>query len=123
MKKEKELLKKVGKRVRQKRKEKALTQELLGEKADINPKFLGKVERAETNVSLLTLAKICDALGTSLCELLAFTSMDKAILRQGELSNEIWKLVKDRDRKTLQLGIDAFRDILSGIEKLGRGKR
>jgi transcriptional regulator with XRE-family HTH domain len=118
MKKEKKLLERVGKSIREKRKEKGLTQEDLAEKADVNPKFLGKVERAETNISLLTLAKICDALGISLCELLAFTSMGRDLLRSGELSSEIWKLIKEKDEKTIQLSMKIFKELLEGIEAL-----
>ena len=122
MKKDKKLLERVGKNIKEKRKDKGLTQEELAEKADINPKFLGKVERAETNVSLLTLSKICNALGISLCELLAFTAMDKELLRLGELSSEIWKLIKGKDRKTIQLSIKVFKEILEGIETLSKSK-
>lgn len=122
MKKDKKLLERVGKNIREKRKDKGLTQEELAEKADINPKFLGKVERAETNVSLLTLAKICDALGISICELVAFTSMDKELLRLGELSSEIWKLVKHKDKKMIQLSIKVFKKIIEGVETLSKSK-
>lgn len=122
MKKERKLLERVGRNIREKRKVKGLTQEELAEKADINPKFLGKVERAETNVSLLTLLKICDGLGISLCELFAFTSMDKEILKLGELSSEIWKLIDGKDKKTIQLSIKLFKEILDGVEALSKGK-
>ena len=121
MKKNKILIR-LGKNIREKRKEKVLTQEELAEKAGINPKFLGKVERAETNVSLLTLAKICDALGISICELLAFTSMDKGLLRFGDFSSEIWKLIRHKDRKTIQLSIKVFKEILEGVETLSKSK-
>ncbi len=121
MKKNKMLLQ-VGKNIRDARKEKELTQEDLAEKADINPKFLGKVERAETNVSLRTLSKICDALRISLCELLAFTAMDKELLRLGDLSSDIWKLIKSKDKKTIQLSIKVFKEILEGIEALSKSK-
>lgn len=110
----------VGKNIRGRRKEKGLTQEALAEKADINPKFLGKVERAETNVSLLTLSKICDSLGISLCELLAFTSMDKEILKFEGLSSEIWQSIKQKDERLIQLSIRVFKEILKGIETLSK---
>lgn len=122
MKKKERLLKKLGKNIREMRKEKRLTQEQLAEKADINPKFLGEVERAETNVSVLTLSKICDALEISLCEILAFTSMDKELLKRGELSSEIWKLIRKADLKDTDLGIKVFRNILEGIQSIKKGK-
>lgn len=122
MKKEKKLLERIGKSIRERRKELGLTQEEFAEKADINPKFLGKVERAETNVSLITLAKICNALDISLCELLAFTSMDKELLKFGELSTEIWELIKKKDRKITKLSIKVFKEILEGVEALSKSR-
>lgn len=116
------MLLRLGGNIRDKRKEEGLTQEALAEKADINPKYLGKIERAETNVSLLTLSNICDAMAISLCELLSFTSMDKDILRFGELSSEIWKLIKGKDKRTIQLSIKVFKEILEGVEALSKDK-
>jgi len=121
MKKNKMLLQ-VGKNIREKRKEMGLTQEELAEKSDINPKFLGKVERADSGISLVTLSKICDALGISLCELLAFTAMDKELLKLGEISSEIWELIKSKDKKTIQLSIKVFKEILEGIETLSKNE-
>jgi len=122
MKREKKLLERVGKKIREKRKEKGLTQEELAEKAVLNSKFLGSCERGMSNVSILTLSKICDALEISLCELLAFTSMDKELLKLGELSSEIWELIKSKDKKTIQLSIKVFKEILEGIEALSKSK-
>ncbi len=116
------MLLRLGRNIRDKRKEEGLTQEALAEKADINPKYLGKIERAKTNVSLLTLSKICDALGISLCELLSFTSMDKQILKFEELSSEIWKLIRGKDKRTIQLSIKVFKEILESVEALSKDK-
>jgi len=116
------LLKLVGGNIRDARKKKGLTQEELAEKADINPKFLGKVERAETNVSVVTLSKICDALGISLSGLLSFTAMDKKFQKLGELSSELWGLMVKKDPETIKRSIAAFKSILEGAEKLTRGK-
>lgn len=116
------LLKLVGANIRDARKKKGLTQEELAEKADINPKFLGKVERAETNVSVVTLSKICDALGISLSGLLSFTAMDKKFQKLGELSSELWGLMVQKDPETIKRSIAAFKSILEGAEKLTKGK-
>jgi len=48
-----QILLRLGGNIRDKRKEEGLTQEALAEKADINPKYLGKIERAETLESYL----------------------------------------------------------------------
>jgi len=119
MKKERKLLERVGKKIRKMRKEKGYTQEILSEKAGINGKYLGKIERSESGVSLITLSKICNALDVSLCELLAFTSKDKEL---GDLSSEVWILIKSKDKKTIQLSIKVFKEILEGIEALSKNK-
>ena len=65
----KELL---GKRVRGLRKKKGLTQERLAEKADVDVKFLGDVERGKANVSILTLEKLANALSVKVHQILNF---------------------------------------------------
>lgn len=44
------------------RREAKLTQERLGELAELNPKYIGEVERMEKNISLDALARIATAL-------------------------------------------------------------
>ncbi|MFZ3121903.1 MAG: helix-turn-helix transcriptional regulator [Thermodesulfovibrionales bacterium] len=52
----------VGKRIRELRKLCGLTQEELGEKANLNYKFIGELERGKVNVSLDSLFRIAKAL-------------------------------------------------------------
>lgn len=52
----------VGKRIRELRKLFGLTQEELGEKANLNYKFIGELERGKVNVSLDSLSRIAKAL-------------------------------------------------------------
>lgn len=52
----------VGKRLRELRKQKSMTQEQLGEKAQLQSTYIGGVERGERNISLETLEKIMEAL-------------------------------------------------------------
>ena len=59
----------VGKRIRIIRKAKGLTQEEVGEKADLNYKFVGKIERGEVNPSIETLFAIANALNIGLAQL------------------------------------------------------
>ena len=63
---------KLGKRVKELRIEKHLTQEQLAEKASIHPKFVGKIERALNKPSVDTLLKISKALDIKLEELFSF---------------------------------------------------
>lgn len=53
----------VGKNIRAKRKRARLTLEVLAEKANLHPNYLGRVERAEENISLAALIRIAKALG------------------------------------------------------------
>ena len=66
----------LGKRIREKRISLKLTQEQLAENANIEPSNLSHIERAATKVSLPTLVRIANALGTTLDELM-FDSLRK----------------------------------------------
>lgn len=52
-----------GKRVREVRKDKGISQERLAEMADIDRSYMGNIERGEKNVTLKKVYEICDALG------------------------------------------------------------
>lgn len=56
--------------LRQFRKKAKLTQERLGELADLNPKYIGEVERMEKTISVDALARIATALKVHLRDLL-----------------------------------------------------
>lgn len=66
-------LKYLGARIRDLRKEKGLSQEQLGERAGFHFSYIGGIERAEKNISLLNLAKIADALEIELHELFSYS--------------------------------------------------
>ena|SRR4030065_1184715 len=55
--------KELGARIRELRKSAGFTQEELGEKADLNYKFIGELERGQVNVSLDSIVRIAEALG------------------------------------------------------------
>jgi XRE family transcriptional regulator, regulator of sulfur utilization len=55
--------------IRRYRREAKLTQERLGELADLNPKYIGEVERMEKTISVDALARIAHALKISLRDL------------------------------------------------------
>jgi transcriptional regulator with XRE-family HTH domain len=60
----------LGRRVRTLRKLRGLTQEELGERAQLTGKFLGQIERGDANPSLELLARLARALQIELWELL-----------------------------------------------------
>ncbi len=64
-----DLRKDVGERIRNLRKAGGITQEELGEKAGLNYKFIGELERGRVNVSLDSLGVIAEALGVRIGDL------------------------------------------------------
>ena len=66
----------IGKRIREKRETKHMTQAKLGELAGVEPSNISHIERAATKLSLPTLVNIANALGASLDELV-YDSIDK----------------------------------------------
>lgn len=56
------ILKKFGAKVRAQRKRLGLSQEVLAERAGLHRTYIGMIERAEKNITLLNVEKIADAL-------------------------------------------------------------
>jgi transcriptional regulator with XRE-family HTH domain len=66
----KKILIRFGDRVRELRKEQGISQEELSFKADLHRTYIGMIERAEKNITLINMEKIAHALGVSIAELL-----------------------------------------------------
>jgi transcriptional regulator with XRE-family HTH domain len=64
------LLVKFGEKIRAKRAELQLSQEELAEKAGVHRTYIGMIERAEKNITLVNIQKIAKALGVPLDELM-----------------------------------------------------
>ncbi|MHC5717857.1 MAG: helix-turn-helix domain-containing protein [Nostoc sp.] len=65
-----EILDKFGKRVRDERFQRGLSQEELAEKAELHRTYIGMIERGEKNITLINIGKIAKALGITVDELL-----------------------------------------------------
>ena len=66
--KKREILVKFGKKVREERKKLGYSQEVLAEKAGVHRTYIGMIERAEKNITLENIEKICKALGLTVSE-------------------------------------------------------
>lgn len=66
-----QILVKFGNNVRHFRKEKKLSQEELAHKADLHRTYIGMIERAEKNITLVNIEKIANALE---CEITNLTN-------------------------------------------------
>jgi len=86
----------LGRRIRYLRNRRGFTQEQLGEKANVNYKYLGAIERGERNPSTDNLAKIAKALGVQLHELFA---LEHEIEDTQVLKKRIDDLLKDASKK------------------------
>ncbi|WP_438433662.1 helix-turn-helix domain-containing protein [Gorillibacterium sp. sgz500922] len=72
----KAFIKIVGEKIRLLRTEKGISQEKLGEAANLNSNYIGQIERGEKSLSVFTLKKIAEGLSLSLEEL--FRQIDPA---------------------------------------------
>ena len=61
-----DILKKFGDKVRDLRKQLNLSQEELADKAGVHRTYIGMIERAEKNITLLNIEKIANALEVSI---------------------------------------------------------
>lgn len=66
---------KFGKKVRELRKKKNLSQEQLAFKANLHRTYVGMIERTEKNITLNNIEKIANALGITIKEL--FSEIDE----------------------------------------------
>jgi transcriptional regulator with XRE-family HTH domain len=66
----KTILEKFGQKVRGERLKQNLSQEELAVKAGVHRTYIGMIERAEKNITLLNIEKISKALGISISKLL-----------------------------------------------------
>lgn len=64
------ILIKFGERVREIRIEKGLSQEQLAHLADVHRTYIGMIERAEKNITLVNIEKIANALNVAINDLL-----------------------------------------------------
>jgi transcriptional regulator with XRE-family HTH domain len=68
----KQILKQFGKRVREERLKRDISQERLGELAKVHRTYIGMIERAEKNITLTNMEKIAKALELKVNNLIDF---------------------------------------------------
>ena len=66
----KQILQQFGKRVREERLKKGISQERLGQLAKVHRTYIGMIERAEKNITLENIEKIAKALNMDISNLL-----------------------------------------------------
>jgi transcriptional regulator with XRE-family HTH domain len=99
----------LGRRIKALRLRRELTQEALGERAGINYKYLGAIERGERNPSVKQLLKLAQALGVEPHELLL---VDQEELSVPQLRAMIQALLEEASRAELQLAYKLLKSLL-----------
>ena len=85
----------IGKRIKQKRKEKNLTQEKLSEIIDVSPSYISEIERGTSICSLATLTNISNTLNTSLDYLVFGVTTNNS----SQTFSEILKSIPEKNHK------------------------
>lgn len=86
---EAQIQKHFGDRVRELRKQKGLSQEALGLACDLDRTYIGGVERGERNISLINIQKIADALGVNVQGTVPCLMLGKYCLRH-RFTCKVW---------------------------------
>ena len=86
----------LGQRLRALRKQRALSQERLGERANLSGKFIGEVERGEKSISIDSLYHVAVALDVPLRELTDVGDKQSSV--PSEEAEKIFALVSGRRR-------------------------
>ena len=89
----------LGRRIRTLRTLKGLTQQKLGQQADVDYKFISEIERGNMNPSFKVLVKIAHTLDIDLPEILRF---EQEISESKELEKRIQMILKDLSADKLQ---------------------
>jgi len=104
--------KSLGKKIREERRKKDLTQEMLAEDVSISNPFIGQLERGERGVSLDTLIAISNRLGVTVDYLLSdYLSDEEEYLRQ------VWiRLVRNRTNKEQEMILSVVKTLVDKLE-------
>lgn len=97
----------IGLRIKELRKSRHLSQEHLAEKADINSKYLSRIECAKENPTLDMLIKLANALEVEMWEMFDFGH----VVSQKELKEAIQRFSKSADEPTLRLALKVIRAV------------
>lgn len=100
----------IGKRLKQARKEKGLTQEQLVEKMGVSIAYLSKVETGKIHINLERLSQICEILNISEGKILNGTSNSSEMY----LNSEFNSLLKKCSSKQLKLAYKILRFYFRG---------
>ena len=97
----------IGRRIKEIRKSKGLSQEKLAEKAETSPNYLSRMERGTENPTLDMFIKLSHALEVEMWEMFDFGH----VKGHKELKESIQSLIKTTDEPALRLALKVIRAI------------
>ncbi|MGF7048395.1 transcriptional regulator with XRE-family HTH domain [Paenibacillus sp. DS2015] len=110
-----EILKLVGERIKDIRKLRGLSQEALAEKAGFNQSYIGFIERAERNISMMNLEKIAGALDVGVYELFTYLKEQEGLIEESPVK-DILSLLRERDLKDLEMARNVLTEIFGRMD-------
>jgi transcriptional regulator with XRE-family HTH domain len=109
------ILKSAGNTIRVLRKQKGFSQEALAERAGLHPNYIGAIERAEKNPTILSLAAITSSLDVSLEEFFSIVELSNRSKKNPYL--QIIELFDELDEKGKAHFLKIAREIKGIIEE------
>lgn len=102
----------VGSRIRQIRKAQGLSQQALAEKCGFTFSYIGGVERAEKNISLINLSKIAAALDVGVHQFFTYSHQYENLPANEKLIQEIVTTLARYDEATIEMSRNILTDVL-----------
>lgn len=107
---------KLGKKIREKRVARGLTQEEFAEEISISPTFMSDIENGKRKLGLKTLYKTASVLNLSLDYLLDNRVSDIE-LNKNEHLKKISELLKDKDSRYINNCLIMFEKVIEGMDE------
>jgi len=112
-----EILVQVGKRIRELRKARGLSQHALAEKCGFTFSYIGGVERAEKNISLINLSKITDALEVGVHQFFIYSHRYENLPANDQHIQEIVAALAKHDEKTVEMAKNILMEVLKYVKQ------
>lgn len=97
-----EMTKSISRNIKNIRLKRKLTQEQTAEHAEINPKYLGEIERGEKNPTASIVLRLSKVLGVPVCEIL---KSDRCPYAKGTYGETIMRLCTGREETELNKAV------------------
>ncbi|MFI8711974.1 helix-turn-helix domain-containing protein [Brevibacillus brevis] len=107
----------VGQRIREIRKEKGYSQNILAEKCGFTFSYIGGVERAEKNISLINLAKIAEGLDVGIHQFFIYSYEYEHLSDKEELIKELVSMLIDQNPDTIEMAKNILKEVIRYSQK------